>query len=641
MAARRDGEAFRWHEALRREGPIAAMSDGALLGRFLGPTGEEGEAAFEAMVRQHGAKAVLAACRRVLRDEHEADDAFQATFLVLARRAAGIRDPDRLAPWLARTARRIAVRARPRALRRERRSGDIDKKPAPEAIDLATVEAARCVGAEVDRLPEPDRLLMRLTYWQGKTYEEAAELLSWPVGTVRSRLTRARERLRGRLARLGLAPAVAAMPPESLVLRTVRAAGRAPGGYAASVEAGAVPASVAAMVEGELAMIGTVPWKAVAAVLLVGGAVAAGASSMARKAPEAAAGPQIAPGPVPGKAEGKPLLVNGGVEEGEGDSPKAWARGAAVPGVTYTWSRDVGHGGGASLGLKKTANRYFPIAGWSQTVDRAGDAPRLKVSAWIKAEAAGKAILDAQFFDGNGEWSHAWVAYIGAKKGGDPPVTHDWKRYEGVVTIPAGTKRIVIAPQIYGPGSVWFDDLAAEPTVDPRPIRPLVDLIGRLPVGVPEGQRGPSHRTTALAMSETGPDVGSRPARAAAEEADGPQAAEGEQGDRARLWDGVDLAEEAVGLVVDAGEEEEGVRVEPRADGAESEAPEARDDDHVAVGVAELAEEGAARRVERVDVAAVLVADQEVAAELTEGGRRQHDAPGSVERGSRRCRAGG
>ena len=118
-----------------------------------------------------------------------------------------------------------------------------DAKAAPAAVDLVGLEAASLVRAEVDRLPEADRLLLQLTYWQGKTYEEAAALLSWPIGTVRSRLSRVRERLRGRLARLGLAPvlavagsaapveeASAAQPPEALILRTVRAATRSRAG---------------------------------------------------------------------------------------------------------------------------------------------------------------------------------------------------------------------------------------------------------------------------------------------------------------------------------------------------------------------------------------------------------------------------
>ena len=110
-------------------------------------------------------------------------------------------------------------------------------------------------------------------------------------------------------------------------------------------------------------------------------------------------------------------------------------------------------------------------------MDRQGNRPRLKVSAWVKADGVTKAILDAQFvgeFEMGHKWQHAWAAYIGQKKSGDPLANHNWKRYEGVVEIPAGTKQIIIAPQIYGPGKVWFDDLGTEYTNDAAtdPTRP-------------------------------------------------------------------------------------------------------------------------------------------------------------------------
>jgi len=247
----------------------------------------------------------------------------------------------------------------------------------------------------------------------------------------------------------------------------------------AAVGAGAVPAKVAALVNGELATMATISWKSIAILSLLGGTLTTGVVSLSLRGSEAGTGESAMPvgSSYPatptirfasqGKADGGTLLTNGGVEDGAGDSPKSWAAGAKIPGVEYIWSRDTGHTGKASLGLKKTARRYFPIAQWSQKVDRKGDGPRLKVSAWVKAEEASKAILDAQFLDGAGEWSHAWVAYIGAKGPDDPPVSHDWKRYEGVVEIPPGTKQIIVAPQIYGPGAVWFDDLDAEYTDDP------------------------------------------------------------------------------------------------------------------------------------------------------------------------------
>src|SRR4051812_9796794 len=100
MAARVNGETVRWLDALGREGAATGLSDGQLLERFVSRPGATGEAAFEAIVRRHGPK-VLALCRGVLRHDHDADDAFRATFLVLARRAATVRDRDRLAAWLA------------------------------------------------------------------------------------------------------------------------------------------------------------------------------------------------------------------------------------------------------------------------------------------------------------------------------------------------------------------------------------------------------------------------------------------------------------------------------------------------------------------------------------------------------------
>ena len=403
--------------------------------------------------------------------------------------------PDRLATWLGRVARRIALRSREEVAHRQTLEGqrtnfEAETEEAPASAALVAVETAALVRAEVDRLPEADRILMQLTYWQGKSYAEAAAAMSWPIGTVRSRLARARRRLRESLSRLGLAPALAptgfaalvghastAPLSHALILRTVRTATRYAGGLPAAVAGGTVPASLTALIEGEFAMMTAFHRKLVTALLLVGGTITAGAVSLAQRVSETTPPAASEPASVPdtpvgrlapeGKADARPLLTNGGIEEGGEDAPRAWSQGASIPGVEYIWSRGTAHGGKASLCLKKTAQRYFPIAQWSQEVEREGDNPRLKVSAWIKAEQAGKAILDAQFIDGDGKRSHAWVAYIGARKANDPLVSHDWRRYVGIVAIPPETKRIIIAPQIYGPGTVWFDDLDAEYTNDP------------------------------------------------------------------------------------------------------------------------------------------------------------------------------
>jgi predicted esterase len=153
------------------------------------------------------------------------------------------------------------------------------------------------------------------------------------------------------------------------------------------------------------------------------------------------------------------FLIADTFEKG-GAAPEGWEQGAAIPGVKYVWERKAASHGERSLGLRKTEDRYFPIAQWMRTVPHQEKAPDLKVSVKVKAVKATKAIVDVLFFDGQGGMvGHDWAAYIGAKNDGDKPVTHDWKKYDRTVAIPDGTARIGIGLQIYGPGSVWFDEL--------------------------------------------------------------------------------------------------------------------------------------------------------------------------------------
>lgn len=161
------------------------------------------------------------------------------------------------------------------------------------------------------------------------------------------------------------------------------------------------------------------------------------------------------------------LLKNSDLEGGDNDQPLAWNRGPRINTVKYVWDRQVAHGGSASLAIFKTADRYFPIAEWSQSIDATGKGPSVEVTAWVKAEAMHKAVIDVQFLKEDGIFSHAWASYIGAKQYGDPPANHDWKRVGAIVKIPAGTTEIVIAPQVYGPGKVWFDDIDVRFTQEP------------------------------------------------------------------------------------------------------------------------------------------------------------------------------
>ena len=133
-------------------------------------------------------------------------------------------------------------------------------------------------------------------------------------------------------------------------------------------------------------------------------------------------------------------LKNVGMEEGD-TTPAAWTKGAPVAGVEQTWDRTTAHGGKASLCLKKTAQRYFPIAQWSQsvTVKPSGTARKLRVRCWVKAQNVTKAILDVTYQAQ--QPGHKWAAYIGQKQDSDPVATHDWKLYEATVELPAQVRK--------------------------------------------------------------------------------------------------------------------------------------------------------------------------------------------------------
>jgi RNA polymerase sigma factor (sigma-70 family) len=179
---------------------MLAMSatDSQLLDHFVR---DHDPGAFRSLVSRHGPE-VLRVCRAVLQDPHEADDAFQATFLVLVRKAPTIQNPESLGGWLRGVAYRTATRARCRAARRRAIEKNCAELPRNEYLpDELTPELRDLVREELQRLPENYRLPVTLCYLEGMTHQEAARRLGWPVGTVKVRLVRARDRLRERLAR--------------------------------------------------------------------------------------------------------------------------------------------------------------------------------------------------------------------------------------------------------------------------------------------------------------------------------------------------------------------------------------------------------------------------------------------------------
>ena len=256
-------------------GSVSGLSEGQLLERF---ASTRDEVAFGALLARHGPM-VLGVCRGVLDDPNDVDDAFQATFLVLVKKAGALRDGDRLAQWLYGVARRVALRARSDSSRRKAR----ERPEAEETVDHhATLDAALrelqvLIREEVDRLSNNDRMAVVLCYLEGLTHEEAADRLGWPVGTVKGRLSRARDKLKDRLTRRGVAlPAVAIGPalakgasaavPPALIRSTTLAATQLTAGK--TLTAGIVSAHALTLMEGAIGTMFATKLKIAAAVLV-------------------------------------------------------------------------------------------------------------------------------------------------------------------------------------------------------------------------------------------------------------------------------------------------------------------------------------------------------------------------------------
>jgi RNA polymerase sigma factor (sigma-70 family) len=267
-------------------GPPAdqATGDGQFLARFV--TARD-EAAFAALVRRHGPM-VLAVCRRVLGDAHDAEDAFQATFLVLARKARSVGRPESLGPWLHGVAYRTAARARQAARRRAREREAAAMPDGGPVAEVARGELRQVLDEELGRLGPKYRAPLVLFYLEGKSTEEVARQLGCPKGTVLSRLARGRDRLRGRLVRRGVALSVGALAgvlaqqaapaavPAALAEGAIRAA--------AGMAGGAIPASVAALTKGVLRAMFLSKVKVVAAVVLAVLVAVAGTAVAVRRA---------------------------------------------------------------------------------------------------------------------------------------------------------------------------------------------------------------------------------------------------------------------------------------------------------------------------------------------------------------------
>ncbi len=281
--------------------------DGELLRRF---AEAEDRTAFELVVRRH-AELVWGVCRAALpRDPHAAEDAFQATFLILARKAAAVREGS-AAGWLFRVARNVAVRARGRAARQDMRPLPDSLATASESVEEEATrrEVVPVVAEEVDRLTATLRDPVVLCFFEGHTHAEAAERLGWPIGTVASRLARAKDVLRGRLTRRGVVLPAAGLGAIFTTTPVVTAAHVQTMLAVATGPADLIPPTVLSLTQGVLSAMRFTKIKSVAALVAIALGISVALAAAFDRNPQP---PDAPPVPLPKPVEAP---ANAGVEK--------------------------------------------------------------------------------------------------------------------------------------------------------------------------------------------------------------------------------------------------------------------------------------------------------------------------------------
>jgi RNA polymerase sigma factor (sigma-70 family) len=274
------------------------LSDGELLKRFLA---DRQDPAFTVLVHRHS-RMVQAVCQRVLGDVHAAEDAFQATFMVLVRRAASLRSQKPLGSWLHGVARRIALRARAQAAVRRDKERQFNPMPRPEPLDELTWQEMRAVlDEEIARLPEKFRAPIVLCYLEGRSNQQAAQELNCPKSTLACRVQQGRELLRQRLTQRGISlsagllvtvlgeKALGAPVGALLTIKTAKAAASVAAGKA--VAGGCLSAQAIALAEEAVAGMIGIKGKLIVMLLVlglgVGSAGLAGHGAFSEKEPSA------------------------------------------------------------------------------------------------------------------------------------------------------------------------------------------------------------------------------------------------------------------------------------------------------------------------------------------------------------------
>jgi RNA polymerase sigma factor (sigma-70 family) len=274
------------------------VTDQVLLQRF---TRDRDEVAFETLLRRHGPM-VLRVCRRVLPDSADAEDVFQATFLVLTRKATALQGHESAAGWLHEVAYRLALKVRGESTRRRFHETHAPRRTPYDALaEITGRELVSALDEELARLSEKDRLPLVLCYLEGLTQDEAGKRLGLSLSTLKRRLERGRERLRIRLTKRGLAlsaalssallsPATASALPPALLKATLQAATSVATGQAA-----AISANVSALTQGVIKAMFVSKLKTIAMAVLIISAVGVGSGALAlHRSAQAADGAQVA-----------------------------------------------------------------------------------------------------------------------------------------------------------------------------------------------------------------------------------------------------------------------------------------------------------------------------------------------------------
>jgi RNA polymerase sigma factor (sigma-70 family) len=261
MATSETRRGWRALESLFDAGALGNLSDGELLECFQSSRETLGHEAFRVLVERHGPM-VLGLCRSLVRDPHEADDAFQATFLVLVRKAESIKRRDTIGPWLHGVAGRVARRARDRTVRRQRREVEANEQiPCPVELVADTPAVEAIIHDEIARLSEAFRAPLVLCCLEGLSYDQAANRLGLTEPTLRGRLHRARKQLASRLRGHGITAGAVASPaqpfrltlppvPSSLVESTVQFSVRWSSVTGLLSGAATIPDSIAGLAQG-------------------------------------------------------------------------------------------------------------------------------------------------------------------------------------------------------------------------------------------------------------------------------------------------------------------------------------------------------------------------------------------------------